>query len=401
MMRADSMLSPSDFDAMEARGLDPKKPADRLAFRGRESSVITLDDCPALDLVAFADREPKPPTFFVDPIIPRGAPALLSGHGGAGKSHLALQLAVCVASGSPFLGMPVSRDLALYYSCEDNANVLHWRLRRICASLGVDLRELDGWLTVFDMSSRDAVLFAENAREPGANLTARYGWLAEQCGRHKTGLLIVDNASDAFDGNENARSKVRQFVRAVQRLVTDNEGAALILSHIDKSSAKFRSNADAESYSGSTAWHNSVRSRLFLSADEASGTVTLSHPKLNWGARGDAIMLRWVDGHLQQAQADVTRDTTGSGHIVALLNLIDDFEKRGEFIAASHTSPTANAYRMLHGEPRYPKGLKRDELFTLLREMQRRNLIEAVEYRDKNRKTKERIRVTEQGRKLC
>src|SRR5690242_16561199 len=51
-----------------------------------------------LDLEALAERNPEPPKFIVADWLPCGYATLLAGHGGVGKSGIALHLAVCIAS---------------------------------------------------------------------------------------------------------------------------------------------------------------------------------------------------------------------------------------------------------------------------------------------------------------
>ena len=119
---------------------------------------------PGLDLEALAEREPEKPRFIMLDWLPVGYAALLAGHGGVGKSGIALHLAVCVAAGIPFFGIEVDRRRVLYLSCEDRENVLHWRLARICAHAGVNLAGLRGWLEIVDLVGHDCVLWERDPR---------------------------------------------------------------------------------------------------------------------------------------------------------------------------------------------------------------------------------------------
>jgi hypothetical protein len=86
-----------------------------------------------LDLRALAQRAPQRPQFIVPDWLPAGYATLLAGHGGVGKSAIALHLAVCIAKGCDFFGLPCAQRRVLYLSCEDRERILHWRLARICA----------------------------------------------------------------------------------------------------------------------------------------------------------------------------------------------------------------------------------------------------------------------------
>ncbi|MGE0583472.1 MAG: DnaB-like helicase N-terminal domain-containing protein [Steroidobacteraceae bacterium] len=131
----------------------------------RESVAEAIANAPSrhaprvLDLAALAEIEPSLPQSIM-PGLPIGYATMLAGHGGAGKSLIALYLAVCVASGRPFFGLEVQRRRVRYLSCEDREPVLHWRLARICAHLGIDLASLKGWLVIEDLVGREATLWA-------------------------------------------------------------------------------------------------------------------------------------------------------------------------------------------------------------------------------------------------
>jgi hypothetical protein len=67
-----------------------------------------------------------------------GAPTLLAGKGGVGKTMLWQLLAICVATGRPFLGMPVRKARVLHYDNEQGRNVTQRRYQRLAAGLGLD-----------------------------------------------------------------------------------------------------------------------------------------------------------------------------------------------------------------------------------------------------------------------
>jgi len=138
-------------------------------------------------------------------------------------------------------------------------------------------------------------------------------------------LIVIDNASDAFDGNENDRRSVRAFMRLLARLARENDAAVVLLAHIDKHAAKY--GAAGNTYSGSTAWHNSARSRLALIAGH-DGTIELRHEKNNHGKLAAPVELRWnADGVLVPGMAstrattgrDVVRDATDDAGVLAAL----------------------------------------------------------------------------------
>ena len=237
-----------------------------------------------LDLPALSRAERRRIRHIVRDWLPEGEVTLLAGHGGAGKSLIALLLAVCIALGMPWYGIPTERRRVVYVSAEDGRDVLHWRLDRICAYLGVDMADLDGWLSIIDASAIDAELIIDT--RDGPMLTRMYGALHESIGDAQ--VLIIDGASDTYGANEIVRRSVRQFIRALRRLIPP-DGAVLVLAHVDKAIARGRESGDH--YSGSTAWNNSVRARWALRA-EGDGLM-LTVEKANHAQAGAEIRLRW------------------------------------------------------------------------------------------------------------
>ncbi len=245
---------------------------------------------PAFELVPVDDldtAEIAPQAWAWEGYIPAREVTLLGAHGGAGKSTVSLMLAVCVAVGLPLFGVPTRAAPAVFFSGEDDAQTVRRRLRAVCRLLQVPPHALAGRLLVLDASDADPTLWGEPRLEEGPDgilraaspATAAYKELHELLADTPEPLLIVDNASDTFGGNEIKRTEVRGFVRGLRALVRKQGGAVLLLAHIDKSAAK--GFGGGESYSGSTAWHNSARSRLVLKPDKG-GELILEHEKSNF-----------------------------------------------------------------------------------------------------------------------
>ena len=223
-----------------------------------------------------------PPQFLIEKIMPRGAVTLLGGHGEAGKSYLGLVLAAHVACGRDWAGLTVNRGRALVLSMEDDAGILLHRLQNIATEYWLDPAEMASNLTIIDAS--DSPPLAQEAMVDGGKVLR-----ITPAGEHFIGLaqgydlILVDNASDAYAASEIDRAQVRGFIKALGRVAKANNGAMLLLVHIDKNSAKY--GAQGNSYSGSTAWHNSARSRLALVIKEER--ASLVHEKSNFGRRLD------------------------------------------------------------------------------------------------------------------
>jgi hypothetical protein len=268
------------------------------------------------DLSNLRHAELDPVHYIIKPLTPSGHLTLLSGHGGGGKSITALVMAAHVAIGADWAGFTVTQGKVRFCSFEDSGALVRYRLSRIVEAYDLDPDRVAANLRVLDGSALDGSLAVE-VNDYGIRHLRPTSLMAEvREAARDADLVILDNASDTFGGDENNRRMVRTFIRLLARELADRGAAVLLLAHLDKNAAKF--GGGGNSYSGSTAWHNSARSRLALTTGE-DGTVTLTQEKLNLGAKADPISLEWTEGGVlvpidtQEAQrraADLlTRDT--------------------------------------------------------------------------------------------
>lgn len=352
-----------------------------------------------VEVVDVLEAPPPAPAFWIDELVPAGVVTLLGAHGGTGKSMLALTAAVCLAAGLPFLGKPTRRAKVVFYSGEDPALVLRWRLSLVCKHLDVDPRELEGWLAVIDATEGEPTLFYEctlDGRRVGLN-TEVYGEL-DRIAKAGAEVFIIDNASDTFDADEINRARVRAFIRSLAMLTKPHAGAVLLLAHIDKTSA--RGFGGKEGYSGSTAWHNSVRSRLFLS--ESGDGLMLEQQKANLGRKASPMQLDRLEGGVLSLATVGTNPAAGliaSAHRDVVLGMFAEFYDRGEFLPVSQQAP-GNAHKALSAERGFPPRMTKAEFWQLVRDAERAGYLVRENYQTKDRKERTRWCVTDSGRKV-
>lgn len=358
------------------------------------AGVAALTDLPRLlDLAEMARTEPVPPAFVVKDWLPCGEVALFAGHGGTGKSAIALYLAVCVALGRAFFGIPTQRRRVLLLSLEDTEPVLHWRLTRLAAWIGFDLADLAGWLTIADGADVAGELLTET--RDGAALTHVYEWLRQRMA--DAAVLIVDGASDAFGGNEINRRQVRMFVRAIRRLIP-RTGAAVIIAHVDKTTAK--SGDTTQGYSGSTAWSNSVRARWYLRPDESGDGLLLELQKANLAPAGAQIAVRWNEsahvfvGECAMPAGRLERLTVESDEKAAVLELIRKADTEGAPIpAATAGSRTSHMVAEARGLPSSLAGRRgKARFYRHVEELRAAGAVRAEPMRKENRHAAEVLR---------
>ena len=128
-----------------------------IAADDAESEITTRESSGAcVDAADWLNAEDEPDNPLVEGFIECGEVVAMVGQAKAGKSLLALQLAVCVAAGVPFLGKPCKRQRAYIANLEVSAKQYKKRLRRVCRLLELNPEELRGWLFIDNMKGESA-----------------------------------------------------------------------------------------------------------------------------------------------------------------------------------------------------------------------------------------------------
>lgn len=263
--------------------------SDRFARQGRPSSAQGPDTFPLADLERWSTIAATPKAFLMAGYVPARELTLATGAGGANKSTFGQQLATCVAAGRPMLGVDVQPGGALYITAEDDEDRLHWMQEHICTAIGVPMVALAGKLHLASLRGRLgnelATFDADGKLRSAPSFALLKATVAHTC----VSLVVLDNAAHMFAGNENDRGQVTAFVNLLYSLCADLGVTVILVAH---------SNKAGDSYSGSTAWLNAVRSQIVLSRPEDSHDPderVLTLGKANY-ARADAkIRFRWHD----------------------------------------------------------------------------------------------------------
>ena len=214
----------------------------------------------------WADVQPPPRDWIIRNWLPAGRVTLLSGAGGGGKSRLALQLSVAIASGNlngdqEWIGehgdkleryMP---RVAVVSSWEDEPSEFHRRLLDCPDILIHGVQDVIGErLHFLDMSESGALWAPAGGSGHTSTMSVQQEAgksLQEYCEKHEARLLVIDPVAAAFASNENDRGLVRAFMSHWNAWAMRTSCAVLMISHPAKA-------ADS-AYSGSTDWHAASR----------------------------------------------------------------------------------------------------------------------------------------------
>lgn len=197
--------------------------------------------------------EMPPPEWLVDGIIPEGGMIGVYGAPGVKKTFVALDLALCVATGTPWHGHEVQKGLVLYISAEGGTGigkrVFAWLLKH-----NIDSKEVDiAWLTESIPVNIDS--------EQMAILVNR---LVDELQRTPV-LIVVDTLARCFDGNENEQEDMGRFVAGVDYLRHELRTAVMIIHHTNLSGLRER---------GNTAFRGATDTMVMVETDGTAVTLT-------------------------------------------------------------------------------------------------------------------------------
>jgi RecA-family ATPase len=248
-------------------------------------------ELPVISAASFAGKDVPLRRWIVPDMIPDRSVTQVSGDGGEGKTTLMLQLAVAVATGRPWLGKTPDQAPVLFLSAEDETDELHRRLAAISGRFAVNFSDL-GDLNLVPLVGKDTVMAAPRGKLGILSATAVWDGFLSVVVRLRPRLIILDALADVFGGEENARVQGRQFVGLVRGLAINNDLAVVLIAH-----PSLTGMSSGSGTSGSTAWNNSIRSRLYLERIKGDGIDPdlriLTVKKANYGPVGLELRLRW------------------------------------------------------------------------------------------------------------
>lgn len=217
------------------------------------------------------------------------------------KSFLALDLAVCVAAGTPCLRrFAVSRPgRVLLYAAEDALHVVRRRLEGICAAAGVQLETLDVHVITAPTVRLDLAADRDSLEQTVAKLQPR--------------LLILDPFVRLHRIDENASAEVAPLLACLRELQRRYHVAVAIVHHAKKGAGRVRA---GQALRGSSEFHAWGDSNLYLRRQGDDLTLSVEHRAapsppdmaLALVSAGDALALHVVERQSPTPQAPVSAD---------------------------------------------------------------------------------------------
>ena len=246
--------------------------------------------------IVLQDRVVPVREWIVHNWIPHGQVTMLGGDGGIGKTLVAQQLLTACAIGRDWLGLPTASFKAIGFFCEDDEEELWRRQVAINTHYGVEFGDLDdmAWKTFIGV---DATLVEFGPYYEAPTTTEVFAQILETALKFGAQLIVLDSLHDFFNGNENNRGHARFFINRLRDLAVGIDGAVVLTSHPSLSGLQ-----SGSGFSGSTAWNNAVRSRLYLqrpggeNGDDEEDQRELKAMKTNYTRAGSSLKIAWREG---------------------------------------------------------------------------------------------------------
>lgn len=359
--------------------------------QGEKLHPSALVVVPLKDIMT-ADVEPV--RYIVNPWIPRRHVTLCGGHGGEGKTLIALTITAHAACGISFADMEIEKSRVLFVSLEDEPNIVRLRLRKIIEAYKLPANEVLENLHLLDGTQTLTTLMTNGS---GHNATPIFTPAYHELNAYALGMdmIFIDNSSNAFDGDENNRQVVRTFVHGLASIARRNNASIVLLAHVDKAAA--RGGANGNNYSGSTAWHNTCRSRLAII--KKNGGTVIAHEKANLGVKAEPISLVFVDGvPMPEFSAKNTGHSAEEFDREEIIRAMRAAPDAGITVPASVTPGAHSAMKALESLPEYARAFRgrqgSQRAARAITALIRSGDIMRVEYKSPQRKIRERLVLT-------
>ncbi|APR99005.1 AAA family ATPase [Wolbachia endosymbiont of Folsomia candida] len=184
----------------------------------------------AVDFSKWKNLSPKKEFVLRDKWLYTGNVSFLKGKPEAGKSLFAQQLITAVATGKPWLGERIKRIKTYGVFCEDSEEKL-WT--RQCAinryyCLNMKFASLVNNVRLLSRVGKDNLLMVFDDKNVG-HLTPYFEELLKDIRLFQPKLVVLDEVSDFFGGDENNSSHVKQFVQKCCAHIARKVNCAVLL----------------------------------------------------------------------------------------------------------------------------------------------------------------------------
>ena len=211
-----------------------------------------------------ADHRIAAPRMLVKDLLPYEGLAFIGGQSGSGKTFIAVDLSVALASQTPFFGRAVKERVGVAFFAAEGAEQIGNRLRAAADARGVTVDNLPivwrGDTPVIE-NANDVNAVTVQLKQMNTLIRARYGV--------RLGAAVLDTVAASFDlENEDKNSEVARAIRQTRWIGAGFEGLMIPVHHYGKTAAT--------GLRGGSGWRAGADVVLSVIADrkELTGEVT-------------------------------------------------------------------------------------------------------------------------------
>lgn len=204
----------------------------------QEIPPVNEFNLPAIECAAdlLADTTNEIPPQIVHGVLHQGLKAVLGGSSKARKTWILLDLALCVATGSPWWKFPTTKGKVLYINFEIPRPFIAGRINSLCEKKDIsDLGNLDVW----------------NLRGKAAGFDKLMPEIIAQIKDLRYSLVIIDPIYKGLGGrDENSAGDISQLCNELERVAVETGAAVMYAAHFSKGNQAGKEAMDRISGSG-------------------------------------------------------------------------------------------------------------------------------------------------------
>lgn len=223
-----------------------------------------------------------------------GAPTVLAGYGGVGKSMFAQAFAVCVATGRSFMTtkMVQRSGLVLHFDWEQGKRETRSRYQRLACQLFKNEKDISGMLRgKLKIMSPPPMYLNQQVAEDA---------LKYKC--NGATMALVDSLRAACPGVDENDSQMREPLDMLLR-VSDATGCAFMVIHHARKTASSNRGGANENMRGTSAINDAAQNVIMCEAvneDDDGGAFLVSNAKTRIGAKFPAFAVALRDTQLER-----------------------------------------------------------------------------------------------------
>ena len=203
--------------------------------------------------------ELPPPSWLISPILPLGGLVGLYGPSGNGKTFVALDMALSVATGASWQGRSVERGFVVYVSAEGGSGIG---------------KRVKAWLQAhsLDASQADIAWIIESIAVDGESedIDALIDRIDLEVERQPS-MIVLDTMARVFVGDENETADMGSFVKGVDKLREAFGCTVMVVHHTPR--------ADSYRERGNGAFRGATDTMIRVLKEDVSITVSCDKQK--------------------------------------------------------------------------------------------------------------------------